>query len=102
MSIRIDAAKCSGCGKCAEVCPGGLIAANGFAAIARPEDCWGCASCLKECGAGAIRLFLGADIGGNGATLFVKDDGETLRWIFTGADGNEKTISVSRSEANKY
>jgi len=104
MSIRIDADKCERCGACAEICPGGLISADktGRAVIERPEDCWGCASCLKECRYGAISYFLGADIGGRGATLTVHERKYALEWVFRRPGGFEKTITVDRSESNKY
>ena len=71
MSITIDRALCIGCGRCAEACPGNLIALDDSqrAAIRIPEDCWGCTACMKECPAGAIRYFLGADIGGAGSPM---------------------------------
>lgn len=67
MSIRMNEARCIGCGRCAEVCPGTLIELqNKKAVMCYPKDCWGCVSCVKECPVGAIDFFLGADIGGCG------------------------------------
>jgi adenylylsulfate reductase subunit B len=57
---------------------------------------------MKECHSGAISYFLGADIGGNGATLSVRDRGDILEWVFHRPDGTEKTIEVKRNESNKY
>jgi adenylylsulfate reductase subunit B len=104
MSIRIDGNKCAGCGECADICPGDLISLGeyGRAEITRVENCWGCASCLKECRHEAISFFLGADIGGKGATLTVRDRGEVLEWIFRGPDGGENVIAVNRSASNQY
>ena len=87
MSIRINSASCVGCNK---------------AVIKRDKDCWGCTSCLKECKTGAIQFFLGADIGGKGSTLSVKEEGDLRRWIVTDPDGNLKTITVNTKDANKY
>ena len=103
MSISIDAAKCAGCKRCLEVCPGNLIKIQyGKAYISRPEDCWGCTSCLKECKKGAIKFFLGADIGGKGSVLSINEHGDIREWIVTAPDGNVKTIVINKKESNKY
>ena len=61
MSIAINRAKCVGCKRCIEACPGNLIRyVDKKAVIKREKDCWGCTSCLKECQTGAITFFLGA------------------------------------------
>ena len=61
MIIVIDRKRCTGCGKCVLVCPGGLMKQekDGTAVMKYPKDCWGCASCIKECKFGAIALYLG-------------------------------------------
>ena len=103
MSIRIREEKCIGCGRCADVCPGTLI---GFrekkAHMDYPKDCWGCVSCVKECRTGAIEYFLGADIGGNGSTMTVTEDGNILHWKIRKHDSTVKTIDVNRQDSNKY
>lgn len=104
MSITIDRALCIGCGRCAEACPGNLIALDDSkrAAIRIPEDCWGCTACMKECPAGAIRYFLGADIGGAGSLLSIRKEGSVYRWTVTSPNGSTKTITVDRRSANRY
>jgi adenylylsulfate reductase subunit B len=104
MSIRINRSACVGCGKCTEVCPGHLlrIGADGRAEIRIPEDCWGCASCLKICPAGAIAMYLGADIGGRGAELSVEEKKSYYIWTVRKADGEKIRIPVNRMDANKY
>ncbi|MBQ9347366.1 MAG: 4Fe-4S binding protein [Oscillibacter sp.] len=104
MSIRIDPAKCAGCGKCADICPGNLIIRDGQgrAVLPCPEDCWGCASCLKECRHGAIAYYLGADMGGNGAELRVRSDGPLSRWTIQRPGEAAVTITVDRRKANSY
>ena len=103
MSIRINATNCVGCKRCQEVCPGNLIkVVNNKAIIKREKDCWGCTSCLKECKTGAIEFFLGADIGGKGSILSVKEQGDYRSWIVTAVDGTTKTITVNTKESNKY
>lgn len=104
MSIQIQKLSCVGCGCCVEACPGNLIKLDesGKACIKREKDCWGCTSCLKECKTGAIRFFLGADIGGRGSTLSVEDHGELRIWTVTDASGNQQTIDINKKESNKY
>ena len=85
MSIRIQKSKCAGCGRCIEACPGNLIKKDkeNKAFIRQVRDCWGCTSCIKECRHDAIRFFLGADVGGRGASMVVseKPDISTWTWI---------------------
>ena len=104
MSIRINKEACIGCGHCREVCPGTLIHADasGKAYIRFPRGCWGCCSCLKECPAGAIRMYLGADIGGTGAELHTERQGSILRWTVTRPDGSTVSVDVDQSQANQY
>ncbi|KLU60871.1 4Fe-4S binding domain protein [Peptococcaceae bacterium CEB3] len=103
MSIRIDQSLCTGCGLCRDVCPGGLIRQDERkkAFIPEPRDCWGCAACLKECGYGAIRYFLGSDMGGQGAYLVVKDEQGCLHWQIN-KNGLHTHIRVNKKEANIY
>lgn len=104
MSIKIDTKKCVGCGKCIKVCPGSLIYKNEYkkAFIKYPQNCWGCTACLKECRSQAIKYYLGADIGGNGAYLYVVEDGSELKWYMNSSDGRKMTVSTNRKESNKY
>lgn len=46
---------------------------DGKVHIRNIRDCWGCTACLKECHTGAILYFLGADMGGMGSMLSVKE-----------------------------
>lgn len=104
MSIVIDKEKCRGCGKCAQVCPGTLIATdeNHKAYIKYPKDCWGCSSCIKECKFGAISFYLGADIGGMGSRMTVETEGDLLNWNIEKKDGTVETIVIDKKESNKY
>ncbi|GHU53633.1 ferredoxin [Clostridia bacterium] len=104
MSIEINGEKCAACGACGVVCPGSLISADslGKAVIKRPENCWGCASCVKECGAGAIRLFLGEDMGGLGGRLSVLKEGFFTLWTIEKPNGQKETITVDGRESNHY
>ncbi len=104
MSIVIDKNRCSGCGRCRQVCPGSLLGADetGKTEIRYPRDCWGCTSCLKECQLNAIRYYLGADIGGRGSLLYIRQEKNLLHWIIVGPDGREKVITTDSSQANAY
>jgi adenylylsulfate reductase, subunit B len=103
MSIKVDKQKCIACGKCINICPGNLLErdASERANIKYPKDCWGCAACLKECPAGAIKYFLGADIGGKAAYLYTKDESEKMTWYVV--KGKEETsIVINKKESNRY
>ncbi|MBP7175915.1 MAG: ferredoxin family protein [Thermoclostridium sp.] len=103
MSIAIDKELCRGCGACIEICPGKLIykSEEGWSYMKYPRDCWGCASCVKECAAGAIRYYLGADIGGKGAWLTTEDREGAIDFIIVNGD-KQQVITVNRKESNKY
>ena len=104
MSIAINSKKCVGCGRCVEACPGNLITMDGQGrAVQRhPRDCWGCTACLKACPAGAVDFFLGADIGGRGATLRLKRDKGLIHWQVARPDGTTRTVTIDPKDANRY
>ena len=101
MSVRILQNKCVGCGKCLSVCPGNLLkkGEDGKVHIRNIRDCWGCTACLKECHTGAILYFLGADMGGMGSMLSVKEKGDDivfLRKIVKGGADKPYGIQVAK------
>lgn len=52
---------CSGCGRCAEICPSDVFlgSKNGEIPIVRyAEECWHCYACVLECPADAIYVRL--------------------------------------------
>ena len=55
MAAKVDAAKCTACGSCAEVCPAQAIRVEEVAVV-DAEHCADCGQCLDECPAEAIEL----------------------------------------------
>jgi MinD superfamily P-loop ATPase len=51
---QVDAERCSGCGRCAEVCQYHAIVVLGGKTLVFPELCHGCGSCTLECPESAI------------------------------------------------
>ena len=104
MSVRISPERCARCGKCAEICPGNLIErdASRAAFLRFPAECWGCASCLKECRAGAIAYFLGADIGGQDAKMYVRSEGPLRHWRIERPGQSPVVVTVDSRSANQY
>jgi len=110
MSIKINENICVGCSSCVEVCPGNLIKLRKtqiegekiVAQIKHIEDCWGCTSCIKACPKQAISFFLGADIGGKGSLMTVKDEKEKATWTIEKPDGEKVQIVINKNDANKY
>ncbi|WP_446899082.1 4Fe-4S dicluster domain-containing protein [Clostridium sp. LBM24168] len=104
MSIKIDKDRCIGCFKCIYICPGSLIYSDvdEKAYIKYEKNCWGCTACIKECQMGAIKYYLGADIGGNGSCLYTSQNGNELEWHIINRDNHETIIVTNRKESNKY
>ncbi len=51
----VDPEMCTGCGRCAEICPADAIKI-GSKAIIDPERCRGCGACINVCPKGAITM----------------------------------------------
>jgi NAD-dependent dihydropyrimidine dehydrogenase PreA subunit len=59
-SLKLDAARCNGCGRCEEVCPHAVfVIADRKAAIARRDSCIECGACAMNCPVGAIAVSVG-------------------------------------------
>lgn len=57
VTLKLDAAKCVGCGLCAVVCPHAVFKVEeGKAAIADRDGCMECGACAKNCPVGAIEV----------------------------------------------
>ena len=49
-TIAVDANKCTGCGRCLEVCPRGVLARAGkTVAVAERDACIECGACMMNC-----------------------------------------------------
>ena len=64
MDFEVDREKCTGCGLCVRVCPGGIFSLDGEKAVRMAafsefgwNGCWKCEHCLAVCPAGAISIF---------------------------------------------
>lgn len=102
MSIQINSAKCIGCGRCTEACPGNLLfLQDGKAQMREVRDCWGCTACMKECPVAAISYFLGADIGGTGAQMTIQKEKNLYHWTISKGD-EATTITIDKNNANQY
>ena len=59
-ALSLDAEKCSGCGRCQEVCPHGVFdVAKGKARIAEKDLCMECGACAMNCPSQAIEVHAG-------------------------------------------
>lgn len=56
--IKINLAKCNGCGACVEICPIGIynIVDEKAKISGRSEECLACRACEASCPAGAISI----------------------------------------------
>ena len=59
-TLSFDREKCTGCGKCAEVCPHGVFdVLNGKAEVIERDLCMECGACALNCPFGAIKVNAG-------------------------------------------
>jgi ferredoxin len=67
-TVRVDVARCTGCGACVEVCPTGAICLvegeTGRYAKVDLGECRGCEACVEACPEGAIVSEVGPTIEG--------------------------------------
>jgi NAD-dependent dihydropyrimidine dehydrogenase PreA subunit len=56
-SLKYDAGLCTGCGRCAEVCPRGVfLIQRGKAEITNMDKCIECGACMNNCADEAISV----------------------------------------------
>ncbi len=59
-SLELYPEKCTGCGRCSEVCPRGVFIMNGKRAETTVKDlCMECGACMMNCAFGAIYVNAG-------------------------------------------
>ena len=60
VTLKLNQAKCTGCGMCVEVCPHAVFAVeNRKARIVDLDACMECGACAKNCAAGALSVKAG-------------------------------------------
>lgn len=60
VTLALDESKCTGCGRCAEVCPHNVFdLKNGKASIAERDACMECGACSRNCAFEAITVSAG-------------------------------------------
>ena len=57
---------------------------------------------LKRMSHGSNSYFLGADMGGMGSMLSVKEKGDVRIWRVDSPNGETKTIEINMKDSNKY
>jgi len=90
MSVWIDEGKCTGCGRCVEVCPGDLLAlrpTTNRAYLRAARDCWDCMACVKVCPQEALEVKLPFSLADRGAHLRPRRKGKHILWKLTYPDG---------------
>ncbi len=59
-TLQYDAERCTGCGRCVEVCPHGVFVMREKRATVIDRDrCMECGACMKNCDFGAIAVNAG-------------------------------------------
>lgn len=60
VSLKLDEGKCSGCGRCLEVCPHAVLSPlNGRVRIRERDACMECGACSRNCPTAAISVRTG-------------------------------------------
>ncbi|MCL5045248.1 MAG: 4Fe-4S binding protein [Actinobacteria bacterium] len=100
--VITDKELCTGCGNCADICPGDLLALDprtNTSYIRRAEDCWDCMACVKSCSSGALRTKLPYQLASFGASLAPEVFPDRIVWTSRDAAGREEKFTVKTLEA---
>ncbi|WP_031513080.1 4Fe-4S binding protein [Desulfofalx alkaliphila] len=93
----INKEKCTGCGKCEEICPGDLMEVDESTKVAfcrDTRDCWDCMACTKECSSGAIETRIPYQLGYYPAKLIPKKRAKEIEWTCIDIYGKEEKFIV--------
>lgn len=86
-TLRLDPAKCTGCGRCVEVCPHNVLSlSDGKATIIDKDACMECGACALNCPFSALSVTPGVGC----AAAIIKG------WL----TGSEPTCGCSDSEGD--
>lgn len=98
MGLRIYHQKCTGCGRCVDVCPGDLLYLNDEekSMIRNQADCWDCMACVKSCPAGALETKLPFSLANFGASLRPEITEKEIHWICNDPDGKTEEFIIPR------
>ena len=98
MTVVIDSNKCTGCGKCVEICPGNLLyfekEKKNVVRITSDAECWDCMACVKACPVLAVKTKLPFQLANRGATLLPKVFKDKIQWTLTYEDGKIEEFEV--------
>lgn len=76
-TLKYNPELCTGCGLCSAVCPHGVFAPDGGAALlVRREACMECGACQKNCASGAIQVDSGVGCATGTIRAFVRGEKE--------------------------
>lgn len=56
MTVKVDEAKCTGCGDCVEVCPSEALKVEDGKVRVNNDECSDCAACVDTCPEGSLAL----------------------------------------------
>ncbi len=56
MTVKVDEAKCTGCGDCTETCPSDALKVEGGKVQVNEAECSDCAACVDVCPESALSL----------------------------------------------
>ncbi len=98
MGLRLDSLKCTGCGKCVDICPGDLLYldCNNKSRIRNQANCWDCMACVKSCPVGALETKLPFSLADYGGHLKPEMTNDEINWICSYPDGTQEEFILPR------